>query len=537
MHFSKGGSLAPTFRSFALLFVLLNGQNATISAQNYARIIDHFGTTSTDCSSDFGHGDALLCGTSISCSKSVLRLDSASNVIWYKSIETDTLCLRPRDCGRFPNGDAYVLSAKAATPYIMSFEVMRIDTAGQVLWANRYDLTDPSLSASGSYKAKCAPNGDLVIQFGIADQRTVLARIDGSGSLVWANVYSENDFEPSFFIWYALHVDDQAIISVHGPTQLEGLSMNEFRVTCLDPDGAVQWTRAYQCPAAPQVLDATRTMDGSWVVAGRIPGVGSFHPFMAKIDTSGDVQWAAEYPSDVDQNIRIDQLPEDELLLSYVPSSSVGHSFIRATAAGQPISRFHFYTPFVYPTFPEIIEASAQRIRLAGAMNYTVPDWINHTGLFDLAFGLDAPVECPLEQDTIGYMTLTLGSTTTTTAAEPTLITSTAPFTTVTEMDAALLGDLCEYATAMDDAKRTTEELRISPVPNDGTWWMELPERPGTHDGAVLSVRNAVGQIMLSTRLTASGRVQVDMRGSPSGLYLVEVLEGTIRYQGHTVLE
>lgn len=489
------------------------------------------------CVAGLADGSTLLCGTTGNvCGKRVLKLDPSSNVVWYKDLTTGSTCVYPNSCGEFPNGDIFILSRW--TPLL--FEIIRLSTDGDVIWAKQYDISGPTVL--GSVWAKCSPNGDLIVQLGFSSQHPIVARIDGSGSVIWNNRYPESAIDPTFYPAHVVYVDDEGILTIHSHIWANGGYTSELRVAHLDLDGNVQWSRTYQSPYVPEVEGVVRTSDGSWAMGGvasggAVGGTGNPYPFMAKIDALGNVQWATAYPGMQWTNtlhVRIIGLPNDELLFS----RDAPYDLVHTTATGVPLGSIRFNQPYVGLVDPVIIEASPQWVRLAGEVHYGPPNWSYQRYHFDMAFPLDSPPECQWGSgDPLGYSAITVSSEASTLTPEPALFSISDLAVSVTDLPAELFGDLCDYATGMAPEEPLNDELRIHPTPNDGQWWVDIPDQLQSSGEVVLSVRDVAGRLVLRMRVPSFAQARVDLRGLTDGLYEVELLDGTTRYHGRTVIE
>ena len=165
------------------------------------------------------------------------------------------------------------------------FFVLRIGSAGQVIWARWFDQ-------SGGFRfIKELPSGDLLAGFDLDDGGACVARLDADGNFLWCKGYMRP--------WGRMHdvvveSDSAFVITGYAGTP----SNPRLFMMKLDNAGSVEWCRGYD--GAPnrwyvfQWSRIKRTLDDNYAVLATLGQASSgfeYRPFLMKTDTNGDTLW------------------------------------------------------------------------------------------------------------------------------------------------------------------------------------------------------------------------------------------------------
>ena len=116
----------------------------------------------------------------------------------------------------------------------------------------------------------------------------LVAKLDSSGNLQWQKQYQPSGSTTQL---YALRLTSDGGYVWAGNLQNSGACSECAFVAKLDSSGGIQWQKSYGSGA--QANDIQQTTDGGYVIAGYTPPslYGIVQAWIAKLDSSGNVQW------------------------------------------------------------------------------------------------------------------------------------------------------------------------------------------------------------------------------------------------------
>ena len=173
---------------------------------------------------------------------------------------------------------------------------MRTDSAGEVLWAKRFE------DGVSVQFVKELPGGGLLAGINMQVGGAVVARLTAGGEFLWAKSYIRPlgrvhdaivEDEDSFFITGYTETATTDMFTPYPPSfhpKLFTLKLNGA--------GEVQWCRGYSTAPyhwyTPNTSRIVRTQDGDYMVLANI-GVPTqnfwYRPWLAKINPNGDTLW------------------------------------------------------------------------------------------------------------------------------------------------------------------------------------------------------------------------------------------------------
>ena len=233
----------------------------------------------------------------------VMKVASDGNLEWHHYLEglEWVFDVQPLANGFIASGEASSASA-----------LVRLDNAGNVLWAKRY----PALSDKALHVSQLSDGGFFFVTnetFSGSDVQA--ARVDALGNLVWQKSYGtgyvQQDFA-GFLSWGTTALVDVSADEAYvmGSTVNGGIGQSDILLMKLNlANGSVQWSRAMGS-AGKDVGRDLIFVPGGLAIVGSTDGFGgtvSAYPdaltqemagldiLLIKLNTSGFVQWAQTY--------------------------------------------------------------------------------------------------------------------------------------------------------------------------------------------------------------------------------------------------
>ncbi|MDD8025015.1 MAG: hypothetical protein PHI34_00780 [Acidobacteriota bacterium] len=199
----------------------------------------------------------------------ITRLDSRGRSVWqtaFLMIEEDA----ETPTGIFPTGDGGCLAGPGHAI------LARLSGSGSVVWHKRY--WDQALSPTNiGYHFRFVPTSDGGA-IGTAGGNFVI-RVGPDGGVLWGKKYSPSS--SSFHFCSAAPEDGLLLAST---------SRDGFPVFLrLDSEGGILWQRAYRLPATATVYSVFPREDGGFLVQGSISP--SSKMWILRLDSAGQVLW------------------------------------------------------------------------------------------------------------------------------------------------------------------------------------------------------------------------------------------------------
>lgn len=189
--------------------------------------------------------------------------------------------------------------------------VMKLDTAGDIIWQNLYSSPSEPVGAVSSV-AQTSDGGFIVAgnvyvimgQFGIGDTEAWVFKLDGAGNMMWQKAFG-GVFGHSFGFTVANSVQqtkDGGFI-VAGGTADFGPGAGNVWVAKLDISGDVAWEETYGGNTgylgAASASSIQQTSDRGYIVAGwtnQVPN-NIASPLLLRLDVNGKIVWQKGYSS------------------------------------------------------------------------------------------------------------------------------------------------------------------------------------------------------------------------------------------------
>lgn len=279
----------------------------------------------------------------------VMKIAGDGSLEWYHYLENMAWIFDVQ-----PMAMGYIAMGQASSRAVL----LRLDDNGNVMWAKRY----PSLSENALTVTPLSDGGFFFVSNQPMSGRDVeVARVDANGNPIWMKSYGAGFGENEHIAWgcNALVDEDEGVAYVLGPTVTGGIGGEDILLMKLNiSDGTTVWSRALGSVGDDLGRDLI-FVPGGLALLGSSNGYGAAmvdHPevlsqsleehdiLLAKINTSGFVQWAQTYGgNERDKAVGVRFSPDLGYTISAYTSSSVfgneGGSmdplFIRADFEGQ----------------------------------------------------------------------------------------------------------------------------------------------------------------------------------------------------------
>lgn len=280
---------------FALLLALLLPSGILLAQSPVLPLLEKdFGTPNTEFAYYINYFPSqqkyYTCG-STDGRASLTCLDIGGNVLWTQTYDSLAYLLEVFPA---PNGDL-VMHGRVLRPGNQPVYMVRANASGQQIWAKTFDFPGrvrasrcvPSENDSYIISAWNAPNGGT-------DDRLVLFRVDGNGSLLWSRGLDSGDFQVNAL------AEDGA-----GGCYFGGVSAG-FRqfLGRFDKNGNLQWlknyTGSFSGAGNVQVREISRISNGQLLVSGEIHPVsssGARDSYVALADSLGTFLWMRRFPN------------------------------------------------------------------------------------------------------------------------------------------------------------------------------------------------------------------------------------------------
>ncbi|HTL80541.1 MAG TPA: hypothetical protein VL651_02490, partial [Bacteroidia bacterium] len=219
----------------------------------------------------------------------IVRTDAAGDTVWSKHYNEGITTSYAQDIQSLANGNFIVAGYNwASSTGGDDPMLMEIDSAGNILWARKYD--HPGAGEGVLYRVMQDDDGDLVAVgqcYDAAGQtwECYAMKTDSAGHLLWEKVYGEPGGDESFFDLKQAGHDRYAVT---GNVDRFSTYM-DVTLLLLDSTGDTIWTRAYGGSSIENGMAMNRTDDNGFVITGNTLsfGSGSGDLFLLKTDSAG----------------------------------------------------------------------------------------------------------------------------------------------------------------------------------------------------------------------------------------------------------
>ena len=242
----------------------------------------------------------LLCGsksTSIPGTHDFLliKLDTAGNLLWLKTYGALNVNERASTVEELPNGKILLSGVKvnasltAANPWVLI-----LDDTGKIEWQHTY--TRPALKGGGGYTKAAKTGGfflqgmvDTLINAGDNPSCPYISRMESNGSFRWLKIFNNKWFTQ---IWDFYELDNGDVVFCGD--KIDSANNTEYGyIAKIDSFGNLKWWRTFfEKPTGFHYLSCIRPApDGGYVAVGSAVGVNtnSQDAWIIKTDSMGCV--------------------------------------------------------------------------------------------------------------------------------------------------------------------------------------------------------------------------------------------------------
>ncbi len=261
-----------------MLLIKLNSGGNT----EWSRIYGGVGADKALCVMQTADGGYIVGGSSTTNGNgvddaAVLRLDTAGNILWSKRFG-DNGPDRIQAILQLPDG-GFLIAGNTAVNSFRIF-LMRTDSVGDTLWVKHY--ASQSISA---YSVEFTTDGGLIFAGSInfSNPSGILFKTDSLGTVQWSKYYGGNGFDA---FYSGRQTSDGGYIAL-GATSSFGFGNNDMLLVRTDSIGDVQWSRVYGGTDDEFGRQVFQTNDGGYALfANQDYGFNSQY-YLVKTDTFG----------------------------------------------------------------------------------------------------------------------------------------------------------------------------------------------------------------------------------------------------------
>lgn len=222
---------------------------------------------------------------------------SPTGAIQWSKIYGDTANSSATDLEQTADGGYIMSGTIGSVATLMDVYAIRTDSAGNLLWANRYasasqvaDITSSVIEANGSYYI----SGN--IQFSTTSADALVMKINGNGTALWACKYDAAGFrEFANEIMYSSG-GKLLVVGYNEPVYLNtNISLTQLDTT----NGLINWNFDYGSPGLDYGFSLYQNPDQSVVMAGSSDsssgGNSSRDVILMKVGITGNIIWCRQY--------------------------------------------------------------------------------------------------------------------------------------------------------------------------------------------------------------------------------------------------
>ena len=226
------------------------------------------------------------------------------------------------------NGDILCFGQHFSPSGSRYFQV-RIGRSGELVHANTYDAdADENGGDYGFSDLQALPDGGSIMLFGMHD-KSVAARTNAEGALVWARSYVTDDGPTSKNPGFSVDV------RTDGSIVLAEKAEEDIFLVCANDAGDPIWSKRYPNALYNHAKVVFDLSDGGMFVAGSADA----SPFAMRTDAYGNVVWFKRYDLDevwVEGFERGVELENGEVLLTPT-ENAIGVVGVRVSPLGEPL--------------------------------------------------------------------------------------------------------------------------------------------------------------------------------------------------------
>lgn len=220
----------------------------------------------------------------------IVRIDAQGDTLWTSIIGTPT----PDYISGFTlldDGTMFIAGQLDASGPFGTYRmfIARLDSFGQIIWSRRYSPTNTSGSATAIIPL--ADSSGFFVTGGVSpgmgwQAQTLAMKIDSAGNVLWANhigLASNNESAG-----FAHETSDGGFMLIGTRNNYAVMSIK------IDSAGNFLWAKTYDGPGQDYMQDALVLPSGDFVITGSTFSYAN-NPFLIRITETGDTVWCRSY--------------------------------------------------------------------------------------------------------------------------------------------------------------------------------------------------------------------------------------------------
>ncbi len=234
-------------------------------------------------------------------------------------------------------------------------------------WAKGYTLTSNSSIAKGVIQT--ADGGYLVGGECLSGSCATIMKLDPKGIIKWQKKYASSGSAPSLKVIQQTSDNGSIFVGQNAICKRQNYCTSVVKV---DSNGNIQWESdlLYSTQTVPHSIQ--QTSDGGYVVAGYVHGTsGNYSTWVAKLSSTGNIQWQKFFTNSVNGATAIRQTPDNGYVIAgFILTNNVYHILvIKLDSSGNLIWQKVYSNNF--GTFANALELTSDGGYIVGGEVYT----------------------------------------------------------------------------------------------------------------------------------------------------------------------
>lgn len=222
----------------------------------------------------------------------LIKTDTAGNLIWRKTITTTTTYDEVYyKVDVIKNNQEYIIGGMkgyydGTGNSFFDFDLIRTDTAGNVLWQQQYGL--PTMDETGNGGTPTLDSGYVLC--GTYNNEAGILKIDKNGTLQWFKNYGFSNYS---IMYQVIQLPDSSFMMITSATDWDNTNRTGYLIKT-DKNGNLLWQRKYpHPPTSPNIpnyfFDFNTTADKGFIITGQYNHIGQPYQnmWLVKTDSMG----------------------------------------------------------------------------------------------------------------------------------------------------------------------------------------------------------------------------------------------------------
>ena len=210
----------------------------------------------------------------------ILKLDYNGDILWKNYFGINDRGDVPLSIQQTVDGGYIVAGWSTAPPggyYLVDIAVMKLDSAGDLVWHKRYEGSDYDSHVS---IRQTLDGGYIMLGYSdsFGGEQIFVTKLEDDGDIVWQRAY-DNFSEPPH---------SETALPIEQTSDGGYILVADDHVVKLDYNGLCVWSKVY----GVSINHVEQTIDGGYIVAGCGNGAyGSLDFIIMKLDSEGNIAW------------------------------------------------------------------------------------------------------------------------------------------------------------------------------------------------------------------------------------------------------